>query len=574
MDNYYRDTNTNFWNSLSTMWKIVIGVGIVVLVVIIFSLIGSGNRSSKPSNSIVEITLDRNVVNLKPQDTYQIHAMVSSGNDELKYTSTAPDVVRVSSTGTVTAISKGSSEIVVSSKENAEIFVICYVTVVETTVELTEIEISTKEVEIIEGDRYLINVLPVPTTAVLGTVTYVSANTAVATVDYAGYITGLKEGKTDVIIKTVVDGKQFSTTMKVTVIKAETSSPGNNGNNTANDGNSSNNGGNVDTTIYPSSVSLNINSVEITIGESYQFYAYITPSNTTNKNITWSSSNTSVVSIDSTGKIVGKKIGSTTIVASTSNGKKISANIKVTSPALPAPPDTTLPKITYTTDVGSSLSTYPKGTTFTFICRDSGGIKTFDIVDDTGDKGAVLSSSDTEVKKTIKLVTTGTRKVTLNCTDKAGNVENSSLTVNIDDPTPDTTKPVVTISLSNSEISTSNLSNFYSGAKVSDFAYSKPYPYLTKVTITCTDNKGIGSFSVRDDTGDAGKIETDTPTKKVVNINLAKLGYRTVSASCTDSAGNKATTSAGSTIISGSYTILRNEKHSTCPTTTKACWHK
>lgn len=72
--------------------------------------------------------------------------------------------------------------------------------------------------------------------------------------------------------------------------------------------------------VSPSSISLNKTSVTIAIGKTVALTATITPSDSTDKTVTWSSSNTSVATVNG-GIVTGKTEGVANITAETSNGK-------------------------------------------------------------------------------------------------------------------------------------------------------------------------------------------------------------------------------------------------------------
>ena len=72
--------------------------------------------------------------------------------------------------------------------------------------------------------------------------------------------------------------------------------------------------------VEPTGVSLNLTTLNRVVGETYTFTATVTPSNATNKNVTWTSSDASVVTVDSSGKIEALKIGTSTITATTADG--------------------------------------------------------------------------------------------------------------------------------------------------------------------------------------------------------------------------------------------------------------
>ena len=68
-------------------------------------------------------------------------------------------------------------------------------------------------------------------------------------------------------------------------------------------------------------VSVSPSSYTISEGESYTLMATVTPSNATDKSITWTSDNPAAVSVSSTGTITGKAAGTAYITARSSNGK-------------------------------------------------------------------------------------------------------------------------------------------------------------------------------------------------------------------------------------------------------------
>ena len=80
--------------------------------------------------------------------------------------------------------------------------------------------------------------------------------------------------------------------------------------------------------INVSSVDIDTGDVELLIGESKILTATVSPSNATDKTITWTSNDKDIVMIDSEGEIKAIGVGETTITVKTSNGKE--DTIKVT----------------------------------------------------------------------------------------------------------------------------------------------------------------------------------------------------------------------------------------------------
>lgn len=80
---------------------------------------------------------------------------------------------------------------------------------------------------------------------------------------------------------------------------------------------------------------LVISKTELSIGKgkTYTFKTRIEPSNTTNKNLTWKSSNTSLLTVDKKGKITAKKSGKATVTVKTANGKAAMCKVTITQAA-------------------------------------------------------------------------------------------------------------------------------------------------------------------------------------------------------------------------------------------------
>lgn len=81
---------------------------------------------------------------------------------------------------------------------------------------------------------------------------------------------------------------------------------------------------------YVTKVKLNRTSLKLNKGKSYQLKATVTPTNATNKKLTWSSNRKSVATVNSKGKVTTNKKGSCVIKATAKDGSKKSATCKVT----------------------------------------------------------------------------------------------------------------------------------------------------------------------------------------------------------------------------------------------------
>lgn len=81
--------------------------------------------------------------------------------------------------------------------------------------------------------------------------------------------------------------------------------------------------------VRPTGISLNKTSTNINIGDSETLYATVTPANAANKNVTWSSSDESIATVNSSGTVTGVARGTVTITATTVDGG-LTATCRVT----------------------------------------------------------------------------------------------------------------------------------------------------------------------------------------------------------------------------------------------------
>jgi uncharacterized protein YjdB len=124
------------------------------------------------------------------------------------------------------------------------------------------------------------------------TVTWLSSNTSVASVT-AGLVTPLAAGST-IITVTSVDGG-FKDYCTVTVTSSAVSVTG---------------------------ASLNKSRTTLSVGSTEELVASVLPSNATNTNVTWATSDSSKVSVTSSGTITGVAAGTATITVTSSDGSK------------------------------------------------------------------------------------------------------------------------------------------------------------------------------------------------------------------------------------------------------------
>ena len=175
-------------------------------------------------------------------------------------------------------------------------------------VDVTRVILNKVNLKLVVGESGTLSATINPSNATDQKITWSSSDTDVATVEN-GEVTGKKAG-TAVITATANNGKKM--TCKVTVIGEN------------------NHGGGSSTAIDVTEISLNKQNLKLAVGKTETLTTKISPSNATDKGITWSTTDASVATVDK-GKVHAKKAGTATIIATSRNGKTATCDVIVTS---------------------------------------------------------------------------------------------------------------------------------------------------------------------------------------------------------------------------------------------------
>lgn len=225
----------------------------------------------------------------------------TASNTKLTFKSSDTSVAAVSSDGVITAKSKGSCIITATTTDGSGKSAKCMVTVVRP---VTRVILNAHTISWNVGKKAHFHPTVTPTTASNVNVKYKSSNTKVAKVDSNGLLTAVGAG-TCTITCTAADGSGKKDTCKVTVKQPV------------------------------NKITLS-GSGSVDEGSSITLKAVVAPSNATNKNVTWSSSDTTVATVSSTGKVTALKEGKVTIKCTAKDGSKVTASKTVTVKAVKA----------------------------------------------------------------------------------------------------------------------------------------------------------------------------------------------------------------------------------------------
>ena len=190
-----------------------------------------------------------------------------------------------------------------------------------------------------------------------------------------------------------------------------------------------------------SKLTLNRTSVSLTKkGQTYQLKATASPSNATTKSVTWKSSNTKVVTVNSAGRLTAVGNGSATITATAKDGSKKKVTCKVTV-KIP-----TVVKVSRVSLNKNDLALTSKGQSYQLSASVAPSNASNKSVKWTSGnpKVATVSSSGK-----VTAVANGNTTITATAADGSGKKDICAVTVNIPkpaDPTPTPTPSVVKVS--------------------------------------------------------------------------------------------------------------------------------
>ncbi len=299
------------------------------------------------TEGVTSITLDNTSVTAQMAlQKFQLTATVlpaSAGVDtSVTWASLDPSVVTVDQNGLVTFVGPGETYISVTSNADSSKVAYCKFLI---TQQVEGIKMDYDRVTLNVGDEYRLTALISPDNATNKNVTWSSSNDSVVTVDSTGMLTAVGSGSATIVVQTE-DGGYIDMT-NVTVLQPVTE------------------------------IILSETEMSVKKGTVLWLNATVNPDTADNKNVIWSSSDTSLATVDQTGKVTTVGVGTVTIsCVSEDNGTVAYCVIEITEPV-----------------TGLTLNTYYQemvaGTKFVVVPTV--------IPNDAPDKSVTFISSDPEV---------------------------------------------------------------------------------------------------------------------------------------------------------------------------------
>lgn len=313
------------------------------------------------------------------QLTAEIHPS-NATNQQLTWSSSAPDTVSVDASGLVTAKQPGTGVITVTAASGVK--ATCHYTILSEPVAVTGITLNKESTVIETGSSERIFTTFTPVNATNRTLTWTSTNSGIASVDSTGLVRGITAG-TATIKAASADGGFIASCICTVTASA----------------------------VKVTGVTLNTTALIITAGYTEQLSAVIKPvdasgkSTATNQGITWKSSDLNVASVDSSGQVIAINAGSATITATTADGGFTASSTCMVSSAIIHVSSVALNK---------STLTLGHGQTETLFAQVSPAF--------ASDRSVTWSSSNTSVATvngsgTVTAKSTGTATITATTTD-------------------------------------------------------------------------------------------------------------------------------------------------------------
>ena len=250
---------------------------------------------TKGKVAVTGVKLDKTAHTLTVGGTVTLVATVApenATNKKVTWKSDKTNIATVDGNGKVTAVKEGEAKITVTTEDGNKTAT-CTITVKKDKVAVTGVSLNKTDLSMTVGGSFQFVATITPKDATNQNVKWQSNDSGVAQVDGTGKVTAKAVGTATITVITEDGNKTAS--CKVTVQEDKVAVTG---------------------------VKLNVTSLSMMEGDSYQLIATISPVNATNQNVKWQSSNSGVAQVNGKGEVTAKTAGTATITVITEDGNK------------------------------------------------------------------------------------------------------------------------------------------------------------------------------------------------------------------------------------------------------------
>ena len=261
--------------------------------------------------AVTKVSLSKKELTIRVGETEKVTAVVEPSdatNQEVSYESDNNAVAQVNANGEITGVSTGTVVIKVTTKDGGKL-AFCVVTVennpVDQMINVSHVTLNESNLTLTVGESQTLTATILPVDATNQKLVWYSSDEKVATVDSDGKVTAMADGAATIVAQAEDSG--IAAFCTVTVKKKEA----------------------LVTTIAVKDISVDTSAIILPLKKTKTLTATILPANATEQKITYTSSNSSVATVSSTGVIKAVAPGVTIIkVKAGSVEKKVTIKVK------------------------------------------------------------------------------------------------------------------------------------------------------------------------------------------------------------------------------------------------------
>lgn len=245
---------------------------------------------------VTSINLSETELSVKKGTVLWLSAEVlpdTADNKKVTWSSSDTSLATVDQTGKVTTLAVGTVTISCVSEDNGTV-AYC---IIEITEPVTGLTLNTYYQEMVTGTKFVIVPTVLPNDAPDKSVTFMSSDPTIATVDENGVVSALVGGECQIVVTTNESGLKATCTIKVKE--------------------------------YVESIKISGNPKNLNVNNSVNLKVIVGKETASNKAVVWRSSNTSIATVDQSGKVTGVKPGNVVITATAADGGGVSDSVVI-----------------------------------------------------------------------------------------------------------------------------------------------------------------------------------------------------------------------------------------------------